>query len=220
MEDQKKAVRDNLGPIPEVTVDFMLHYIIPNSNVDVDATMFKLREAGVWSETYRWQVSEKQTPHSFFNFKTVADSEKENQEPRNVEIDSYSRMKHIYDYIISSAQFLNGDIQEPALVFEQMPNSVPDADETRRDFSGALKLKQDLYTTHIWTGNPTYNSQSTQWSHSKHSPLQQAFHPNWFSVACVTEYKTSNRLENLNDVRLCMLSFLLNIDKGDRMCLT
>ena len=47
LEEQRAAVMDDLGNIPEVTVDFMLDHIIPNSEIDVERTIRILKRKGV-----------------------------------------------------------------------------------------------------------------------------------------------------------------------------
>jgi hypothetical protein len=55
LDDQKMAVLNDLGNIPEVTVDFMLDHIVPNSGINVERTMQNLRQEGVLLDT-GWQV--------------------------------------------------------------------------------------------------------------------------------------------------------------------
>jgi hypothetical protein len=47
LEEQRMAVMTDLGNIPEVTVDFMLDHIVPNSGIDVERTINRLKREGV-----------------------------------------------------------------------------------------------------------------------------------------------------------------------------
>ena len=55
LEDQRRAVVDELGHVPEIPVDMMLK-LLPNADVDVAATLNSLIDAGVWSESHWWLV--------------------------------------------------------------------------------------------------------------------------------------------------------------------
>ena len=43
LEEQRTALLNDLGNIPEVTADFMLDHIVPNIGINVDHTMRKLK---------------------------------------------------------------------------------------------------------------------------------------------------------------------------------
>src|ERR1700679_4180809 len=43
LDDQRSAVLNVLGNIPEVTVDFMLDQIVPDSGINVESTIHDLR---------------------------------------------------------------------------------------------------------------------------------------------------------------------------------
>ena len=47
LDEQRVAILTDLGNIPEVTVDFMLDHIVPNSGINVERTIQKLRRKGV-----------------------------------------------------------------------------------------------------------------------------------------------------------------------------
>ena len=47
LEEQRFAPLIDFGNIPEVTVDFMLDHIVPNSSINVERTMKNLRRKGV-----------------------------------------------------------------------------------------------------------------------------------------------------------------------------
>jgi hypothetical protein len=47
LEEQRMAVLNDLGNIPEVTVDFMLDHIVPDSGIDVESTIHRLKQEEV-----------------------------------------------------------------------------------------------------------------------------------------------------------------------------
>ena len=49
LQDQRFALLADFGNIPEVTVDFMLDHIVPNSGINVERTIQNLRLEGVYS---------------------------------------------------------------------------------------------------------------------------------------------------------------------------
>ena len=75
---------NDLGNIPEVSVDFMLNHIVPDFGVDVEHTMRKLREEGNWLERIHQGIA--QTLQGFLedgkDYKGIINSTKLEGSPR------------------------------------------------------------------------------------------------------------------------------------------
>lgn len=175
LEEQKEAVRRDLGPVPEVTVDFMLEHIIPNSQVDVPATMRFLKEKGIWSESKGWSDFGGATPKEL--------SKRKSGGSNNKETEVFLKLKDVYEKIVSSAQFNTPPSHPPTLSFEQYPNTAPISDtavRTRPDGCGVLRREQAI--------------------HSFNAHPRDPYKLNWFDIACVEEYKLDDEVDDINDV--------------------
>ena len=105
LEEQRTAVMNDLGNIPEVTVDFMLNHIVPDSGVDVEHTMRKLRHKGDLLDA-GWKEFIDELP------KDSADNEQKVS----------SKMGTIYRRIIASAEIDVGSSCTPTLVHGTSPD--------------------------------------------------------------------------------------------------
>ena len=183
LEEQKKAVRRDLGPVPEVTVDFMLKYIIPDSKVDVLATMASLKKRRFWSESDGWSDFCGKTPQELGKRKSDAASKDSRPSRSNKETTVFLKLKAVYDKIVSYAKFRESSARSPTLSFEQYPNTAPISDtsvRTRPDGCGMLRAEQPI--------------------HSLNACRQLPYRPNWFDIACVEEYKLDEKPNDINDV--------------------
>lgn len=175
LEEQKEAVCKDLGSVPEIPVDLMMKYIIPNSQVDVSATMETLKKGGTWTETTGWSDFNGQTPRELGNMKT-----------HNRETEVFSRLKSVYEKIVLSAKFHGSTAPSPTLSYEQYPNIAPVSDtgvKTRPDGCGVLTSAQGVHITN-----------------QRDIPLKEIGKPNWFDIAFVEEYKLEDRYTDTNDV--------------------
>ncbi|KJA27947.1 hypothetical protein HYPSUDRAFT_156193 [Hypholoma sublateritium FD-334 SS-4] len=174
LEEQKEAVCKDLGSVPEIPVDLMMKYIIPNSQVDVSATMETLKKGGTWSETAGWLDFNGQTPRELGNMKT-----------HNKETEVFLRLRSVYEKIVSSAKFHSAIAPPPTLSYEQYPNIAPVSDtgvKTRPDGCGVLTIAQAIHT-----------------ANQRDIPLKEIGKPNWFDIAFVEEYKLEDRCSDTND---------------------
>lgn len=190
LEEQKKAVRTDLGPVPEVTVDFMLRHIIPNSQINVTATMESLKEQKLWSESEGWSEFRGKSPLELSKVKSGVKGSASN----NKETEIFRKLRAVYGKIVSSAKFHNSSAPRPTLSFEQFPNIAPTSDtdvRSRPDGCALLTSEQAIHTT-------------------KERPLppKEAGRPNWFDVAYVEEYKLSDKIKHMNDVCNSLTEFL------------
>ena len=179
LEEQKKAVRTDLGPVPEVTVDFMLQHIIPNSQINVTATMESLKEQKLWSKSEGWSEFGGKSPLELSKVKSRRAS-------NNKETEIFHKLKAVYGNIVSSAKFHNSSAPRPTLSFEQFPNIAPTSDtdvRSRPDGCALLTREQEIHTTK-----------------ERLLPPKEAARPNWFDIAYVEEYKLSDKIKHLNDV--------------------
>lgn len=183
LEEQKEAVRRDLGPVPEVTVDFMLKYIIPDSQVDVLATMESLKKRRLWSESEGWSDFGGQSPRELGKGRSDASKDPRSSRSNNKETAVFLKLKTVYEKIVSSTQFHNSSTRPAALSFEQYPNTAPISDtsvRTRPDGCGMLRREQPI--------------------HSSNACPQLPYRPNWFDIACVEEYKLDEKPDDINDV--------------------
>lgn len=199
LNEQKKAVQDDLGSVPEVSVNFMLDYIFPESNIDVQSTVAKLKNAGALMENAEggssWKTFNGKSPHEMF---------KEGAADTNTEAKIFGKLKDIYKSIISCTQFRDGTPRTPAVVFEQNPDRAPLSDSairSRPDGYGVLKESEIIYASRV----------------NRHSQRDDdyVFHPGtrilkspvdsknvqWYDIVCVEEYKLDFSAKDRNDVR-------------------
>ena len=132
LEEQRMAVMNDLGNIPEVTVDFMLNHIVPDSGVDVEHTMRRLRQKGDlldagWKEFI--DVLPKDSPD---NKQKV-----------------FSKMGRIYKRIIGYTK-LKGSSRTPTLVLGTSPDTAPVSEtlvRTHPDGYGQLNSDHPNHTS-------------------------------------------------------------------------
>lgn len=187
LEQQKEAVRTDLGPVPEVSVDFMLKYIVPTINVDLEATMDALEADNAWSESKGWSAFGQLSPRELGQKKNTSTKSRNDKET-----EVFRRMKTVYDTIVECAQF-GGVHPNPTLSFEQLPNHAPNSDtdvKTRPDGIGLLNDDQAIRSTHACPARPTNQRRSNV----------VIGKPNWFDIAYVEEYKLDDKVEDVNDV--------------------
>ena len=133
LEQQRAAVMTDLGNIPEVTVDFMLDHIVPNSGINVERTMKSLRDKNVLFDA-GWDAFIGALP------KQSADTEE------NV----FLKMGAIYQKIIALAKFDVGSSRDPTLVLGASPHIAPISEtnvRTRPDACGQLNSNHSIHTS-------------------------------------------------------------------------
>ena len=133
LEEQRMALLSNFGNIPEVTVDFMLDHIIPNSGINVERTRQNLTREGVLLDA-GWEVFVGALPkHSFDNEKKV-----------------FSKMGTIHRRIIESTEFDVESSCTPTLVLGVSPDIAPVSETNVRsqpDCCGQLVSNHSIHTT-------------------------------------------------------------------------
>ena len=171
LEEQRAAVMDDLGNIPEVTVDFMLDHIIPNSEIDVERTIRILKRKGVLLNDGWKEFADALPKESSDNEQTV-----------------FSKMGTIYKGIIDYTNFSDGSdgsSRTATLDFSAVPDIAPVSEtkvKSRPDGCGQLKSNNSLHTSQC--GYPPNNKTD--------------YH--WFNIAYVEEYKKRNSSKELDDV--------------------
>ena len=131
--EQRLAVLTDFGNIPEVTVDFMLNHIVPNSGINVERTMQNLRREGVLLDA-GWEVFIDALP------KKSADNEQK----------IFSKMGAIYQRIIASTEFESGSSRTPTLVLGTSPDIAPVSEtnvRSRPDGCGQLSGNHSIHTS-------------------------------------------------------------------------
>jgi hypothetical protein len=170
--DRKMAVLNDLGNIPEVTVDFMLDHIVPNSGINVERTMQNLRREGVLLDT-GWKVFINALP------KESPDNEQK----------VFLKMGTIYHKIIASTEFDVGHSRTPTLFMGTSPDISPLSEtnvRSRPDGYGQLNTSHPIHTS--------------QCGYPFRSRDKGKYH--WFNIAYVEEYKKRNTRRDLNNVCL------------------
>ena len=173
LQEQRTAVLTDFGNIPEVSVDFMLDHIVPNSGVNVERTMQNLRREGNLLDA-GWEVFIDALP------KHSADNEQK----------VFSKMGTIYRRIIASTEFDVGSSRTPTLVLGTAPDIAPLSKTNVRsgpDGCGQLNSGQ-LNSNH-----------SIHTSQCGYPPREKGDH-HWFNIAYVEEYKKESSDNELNDV--------------------
>ncbi|KAF8966229.1 hypothetical protein BDZ97DRAFT_2074195 [Flammula alnicola] len=192
LDDQRQAVMSDLGNIPEVTVDFMLDHIIPDSGVNVEATKKALERDDVLLDS-GWQIFNGVMPKNF-------------KEP---EQEVFAKMATIYEQILACTMFRSGRFRagcrpSPVLKLGTCPDIAPISPtnvRTRPDGCGQLV-----------SDHPTHTAQA---QHS--SAIKGQYH--WFNIAYVEEYKKKNTKDDLSDNVLKILwslHHMMNIDHRRR----
>ena len=193
LEEQKKAIRTDLGSIPEVTVDFMLEHIIPKSQVNVAATKESLVKKGIYTEALGWAQFRGKSPKELRKAPAKG-------RPKNKETEVFLNLKAVYEQIVSSTVLNDSATCSQTLCFEQYPNIAPvssDGTKTRPDGVGILTKAQAIHSRHAFQdGNRVV-------------PADEVEKPNWFDIAFVEEYKLDEKPADLNDVSCFRESLLL-----------
>ena len=123
----------DLGNIPEVSVDFMLDHIVPNSGINVERTMGRLKQEGVLLDAgWKEFIDElpKQSSHS--------------------EQEVFSKMGTIYQRIIASTEFGDGSSRTPTLVLGTCPDIAPESRtniRSRPDGCGQINSDHPIHTS-------------------------------------------------------------------------
>jgi hypothetical protein len=170
LEEQRMAVMTDLGNIPEVTVDFMLDHIVPNSGIDVKRTVNKLKQKGVLLDA-GWK-----------EFVGALPKQSEGKEQT-----VFSKMGAIYEGIIEHTAFVDRSSRTPTLVLGASPDIAPVSEtnvRTRPDNCGQINKDHSIHTSQCGY-RPTKEKKGD-------------YH--WFNIAYVEEYKKRNSGNDLNDV--------------------
>jgi len=133
LEEQKTAVLKDLGNIPEVTADFMLDHIVPNSGINVERTIQELKQKGILGDA-GWKEFNNALPK-----KSDANEQK-----------VFSKMGTIYKGIIDSTVFNVGSSRTPTLDLGTSPDIAPKSEtnvKTRPDGCGQLKRNHSIHTS-------------------------------------------------------------------------
>ena len=131
--DQRLALLTDFGNIPEVTVDFMLDHIVPNSGINVERTIQNLRQEGVLLDA-GWEAFIDALP------KQSADNEQK----------VFSKMETIYRRIIAATEFDVGSSRSPTLVLGTSPDIAPVSEtnvRSRPDGCGQLNGNHPIHTS-------------------------------------------------------------------------
>ena len=133
LDQQRLAVMNDLGNIPEVAVDFMLNHIVPNSGINVDRTSQNLRQKGVLLDA-GWDVFIDELP------KVSKDNEQK----------VFAKMETIYQNIITSTSFDVGYSPSRTLNLSTCPDIAPTSDtdiKNRPDGCGQLLSTHPFHTS-------------------------------------------------------------------------
>ena len=109
LEEQRTALLNDLGNIPEVTADFMLDHIVQNIDINVDHTMRKLKGNEVLLGGAGWKEFVGALP------KKSSDTEQKV---------FFSKMGTIYKGIIDSTVFDDGSPRTPTMALGASPDIV------------------------------------------------------------------------------------------------
>ena len=133
LDEQRMAVLTDLGNIPEVTVDFMLDHIVPDSGINVERTIQKLRRNGVLGNA-GWKEFEGALP----------------KKSDAIELKVFSKMETIYEGIIDATDFDVGSSRTPTLVLGASPDIAPISEtniRSRPDGCGQLNSNHSIHTS-------------------------------------------------------------------------
>ena len=135
LEEQRAAVMNDLGNIPEVTVDFMLDNIVPNSGIDVERTIRKLKRNKVLLDA-GWKEFIDALP----------------KDSSNTEQKVFSKMGTVYKGISDHTVFDDGSSRTPTLVLGTSPDIAPVSEtnvkvRTRPDGCGQLQKYDSIHTS-------------------------------------------------------------------------
>jgi hypothetical protein len=171
LEEQRMAVMTDLGNIPEVTVDFMLDHIVPNSGIDVERTIKRLKRKEVLFDA-GWKEFVGALP----------------KQSTDTEQTVFSKMGIIYKEIIRHTAFDDRSSRTPTLVLGTSPDIAPVSEtnvRSRPDGCGQIHSKHSIHTS--------------QCGYPPKSPKEKGEY-HWFNIAYVEEYKKRNSSTDLNDV--------------------
>ena len=138
LQDQRFALLADFGNIPEVTVDFMLDHIVPNSGINVERTIQNLRLERVLLDA-GWEEFISALP------KQSADDEQK----------VFTKMGTIYRRIIASTEFDVGSTRTPTLVLGTSPDIAPVSKtnvRSRPDGCGQINIRFILLNADILLG--------------------------------------------------------------------
>ena len=147
LDQQRLAVMNDLGNIPEVAVDFMLDHIVPNSCVNVDRTMKSLRQKGFLRDA-GWNVFMDGLP------KVSNDNEQQ----------VFAKMETIYQNIITSTSFDVGHSPSRTLDLSTCPDIAPTSNtdiRSRPDGCGQLISTHPFHTSQC--GYPSQDKGDYHW---------------------------------------------------------
>ena len=133
LEEQRTAVLTDLGNIPEVTVDFMLDNIVPDSGIDVNRTRQHLIDKGILLPAGWKEFSDALPKKSAGNEQQV-----------------FSKMETIYRNIIALTKFHGPSHPSATLVMGTCPDIVPISEtsvRTRPDGCGQLDPSHSAHTS-------------------------------------------------------------------------
>ena len=181
LDEKSQAFLLNLGNILEVTIDFMLDHIVPNSGINIERTMQNLRQEGVLLDA-GWEVFKNALP------KKSPDNEQK----------MFLKMGTIYQKIVASTEFDVGHSRTPTLILGTSPYIVPVSEtsvRSRPDGCGQLNTSHPIHTS--------------QWGYPSHSRDKGEYH--WFNIAYVEGYKKRNTRSDLNNVCLFFILKLTSL---------
>ena len=130
--DERLSLTD-LGNIPEVAVDFMLDHIVPNSGINVELTMQKLKREKVLLDA-GWKEFVGTSP----------------KQSTDIEQKVFSKMGTIYRRIIDSTAFDDGSSRTPTLELGASPDIAPVSEtnvRSRPDGCGQLNSNHSIHTS-------------------------------------------------------------------------
>ena len=133
LEQQRLALLTDFGNIPEVTVDFMLDHIVPNSGINVERTIQNLRREGVLLDA-GWEAFIDALPkQSAYNEQKIS-----------------SKIGTVYQRIIASTEFDVGSSRTPTLVHGTSPDIALVSESNVRslpDGCGQLNGNHPIHTS-------------------------------------------------------------------------
>ncbi|KAF8813210.1 hypothetical protein BYT27DRAFT_7239461, partial [Phlegmacium glaucopus] len=131
--EKRLAVLTDLGNIPEVTVDFMLDHIVPNSGVNIECTIHDLKQKGILLDT---------------GWKNFIDALPKNSDDDEQKV--FLKMQTIYRNIITSTKFEMGHFRSPTLDLGTCPDIAPISEtnsRSRPDGCGQLNSSHSIHTS-------------------------------------------------------------------------
>ncbi|KAF8811221.1 hypothetical protein BYT27DRAFT_7252939 [Phlegmacium glaucopus] len=147
LQDQRFAVFTHLGNVPEVTVDFMLDHIVPNSGVNLECTMHDLRRKGILLDA-GWK----------FFIDALPKNSKDNKQK------VFLKMQTIYQNIITSTKFEVEHSRAPTLDLGTCPDIAPISEtnsRSRPDSCGQLNSSHPIHTSQC--GYPSQDKGEYNW---------------------------------------------------------